>query len=76
MVWTSEGNYASPEAGPGLGANSVSLELGLGQLSPANPAEGHSFNCSSHGLEKTSTSSKHGFGLDNIDKTTPDVTRS
>jgi hypothetical protein len=75
-----------PEAGLSLKASPALPELGLGQQPPANPAEGHSFNCSlhdckpqsrlGHGLRKTSASPQHGFGLDSIDKRMSDVTRS
>jgi hypothetical protein len=40
------GESASPEACLNLEANSASPELGLSQLSLANPAEGHPYNCS------------------------------
>jgi hypothetical protein len=53
---------------------------------PANPTKGHFFNCVLHGckpynrlshsLRKTSASPERGFGLDNTDERTPDVTRS
>jgi hypothetical protein len=43
--WTSRGNYTSPEADLSLKTNSASPKPGLGYLLPANPAEGHSFNC-------------------------------
>jgi hypothetical protein len=91
MVWPSRGNYASPEAGLSLGANSASprSKLCLSHLPPPPPpmntAEGRSFNCSlrdckpqsrlEHGLGKTSASPKRGFGLDNIDKRIPNVTK-
>jgi hypothetical protein len=82
-VSPSGGNSASSELGLSLKENSVSPELGL---APANSAGGHSFDFSLHdcmpqsrlvhGLERTSVSLEHGFGLDSTDKRAPDVTRS
>jgi hypothetical protein len=53
---------------------------------PSNPTEGHSFNCVMHGCElrsrvghdlgNTSASPEHGFGLDNTNGRTPNITRS
>jgi hypothetical protein len=86
MVWPSGINYASLEADLSLGTRSTSPELGLSHLPPANPTGVHSFNCVLHGcepnsklghnLEKTSASPEHGFGLDNTNERTPDVTKS
>jgi hypothetical protein len=48
---TLERKLRLPKAGFSLRANSASPELGLGRLPPANPVEGHSFNCSLHDKE-------------------------
>jgi hypothetical protein len=66
--------------------NSVSLELYLGYLPPANPAGGHSFDCVLHGskphiglghdLGETSASPEHGFGLDITNERAPNITKS
>jgi hypothetical protein len=79
-------NSASPEAGLSLRTNYALPELCLDYLPPMNPTGGHSFNCVlhgcklqtrlSHGLEDTSLSPEHGFGLDITNRRTPDITKS
>ena len=49
--WPSSANFASHKVNLSLGANSASPDLDLGYLLPANPAEGHSFNCGTHAFK-------------------------
>jgi hypothetical protein len=86
MVWPLGRNYALPKADLSLGTNSALPELDLGYLPPANPAEGHSFNCGMHAASPRVGSAmvsgrlppcpSNGFGLDNTNERTLDVIRS
>jgi hypothetical protein len=82
--WSSGANYVSPEAGLSLGTNFASPEHGLGYQLLVNPIGGQSFNCvahvyesqSSHSLGQTSSSPELDFGLDIINESAPDVTKT